>query len=392
MTPSRAFALDSVLAVCLALALGLVYLLDRAPPTLPVTVTPIPVVLTPETPAAPPLRLAVTPHQYDDMGKLLRQLGSGFNYTEISLDDLQDVSKLVSFDVVFLTCGTVPESWSAGDVGVAGDRPGVRLIRLNEQIVNRVKEALRTFVGRGGTLYASDWRLDQLNWTFPELFDQEPIVPGEAQTLTAEVVDPGLRDLLGPSVELKFDLPGWKPARFSGSQVTVYLRGSYLPHGNSSAITAPLLIKVPFQQGTIIFTSFHNEKVNSELETKLLRFLVFAAVTAKETAQTQKTMISGGFPKQKTTMISASAASPSVTQTYANSKQGRLRFALSFRDQGAQLRLTVRGPGGQTQEQVGTSTFTVDVPDAAPGNWTYTVTAVKVPYENFPFTLTVGSD
>jgi hypothetical protein len=30
------------------------------------------------------------------------------------------------------------------------------------------------------------------------------------------------------------------------------------------------------------------------------------------------------------------------------------------------------------------------VPDAAAGEWTYTVTALKLPYPNFPFTVRIG--
>jgi hypothetical protein len=162
--------------------------------------------------------------------------------------------------------------------------------------------------------------------------------------------------------------------------------------GGGSPITAPLLVKAPFERGTIIFTSFHNEKVNNELETKLLKYLVFAAVTAKETAEAQKTMISGGFSPQKQNLLSASPETPSVTQSYVNAKRGRLRFALSFANQGAHLELTVRGPDGQAYRQEGTTTFMVDVPDAAPGTWSYTVTARRVPYPNFPFTLIIGGE
>ena len=92
--------------------------------------------------------------------------------------------------------------------------------------------------------------------------------------------------------------------------------------GRRRAITAPLLVKVPFQHGTIIFTSFHNEKVNSELETKLLRFLVFAAVTAKDTAAAQNIMISGGFSPQKQSLLSTSPESAPVTSTYKNTNAG----------------------------------------------------------------------
>lgn len=394
MTMNRAFAVDASVLAALVCALGIVFLADRAQGPAPASggVTITQKDEPPPPPPAPPLRLAVTPRQYDDMGTLLQQLGSGYHYTDISLEDLQDVSKLASYDVIFLTCGPYPGEWADSASFGDGDRPGTRRGRVKPEILSRIREALRTFVGRGGTLYASDWRLDWIHNSFAEMFDQEPIIPGIAQLLSAEVVDPGLRDALGQSaVDLKFELTGWKPARFGVDKATVYLRGEYQAQGGSR-LSAPLLVKVPYEQGTIIFTSFHNEKQNSAIETKLLKFLVFAAVTAREAAEAQKTMISGGFSPQKQNLLSASSEEPKVTQTYSNSRRRRLRFALSFSNQGAVLRLTVRGPDNKTYEREGPATFTIDVPDAAQGDWTYTVTAQKVPYPNFPFTMTVGGD
>jgi hypothetical protein len=390
MSISRTVAFDGSVAVALAVALGLVFLADRGHPP----VQPNPVQVTPEpepVPVAPPLRLAVTPRQYDDMGKLLGGLGSGFAHTEIPLESLEDVSKLADYDVVFFTCGTDAAHWLSKTNLGDGDRPGVHIAQWNDEVLERIREALRAYVGRGGTLYASDWRLNLIHLCFPELFDGGDIVEGAAQTLEADVVDDGLRDALGSSkVELKFDLPSWKPARFAADKATIYLRGEYRPKAGGDRITAPLLVKVPFERGTIIFTSFHNEKVNSELETKLLRFLVFAAVTAKDTAAAQKIMVSGGFSPQKQSLLSTSAESPPVTSTYKNARRRPLRFVLSFANQGAQLALSVQGPNAETFQQEGTSTFTIDVPDAAVGDWSYTVTARKVPYPNFPFSLSVG--
>ena len=336
MLNNRTLAIDGGIAVALIVALGIVFLADRGQG--PRQVDPGVVVVEqpkePEAPPPPPMKLAVTPPQFDDMGKLLSQLGSGYPYTEFPLEDLEDVSKLTQFDVLFLTCGGVPKSWVVGDVLVAGDRPGVSQVRVNEQILARVKSALRTFVGRGGTLYASDWRFNDLSIAFPELFDRLDVVTGAVQTVDAEVVDPGLRSRLGSKVSLRFDLTGWFPAQTAGAQTTTYLRGDYRPARGGPPITAPLLVKVTFEQGTIIFTSFHNEKVNSEVETELLKFLVFAAVTARESAQTQRTMISGGFKPQRQDLLSASPNAPSATQTYSNPKRGRLRFALALRIKG----------------------------------------------------------
>jgi hypothetical protein len=390
MTLSRDRAIDGGIALALLMTLGVVFLLDRGSPPAGVKLTPVSVQV-PEAPAPKPLRLAVTPHQYDDMGKLLDELGPGFRHEAIQLQDLEDSTKLNDYDVIFWTCGTSPENWTLpGNIGT-GARPGVYFVRPNLEIADRVKAALRQFVGRGGTLYVSDFWLSALGYCFPELRESEPIVTGREQNVSAEVVDPGLRTILGSTVELRFDLPGWYPARLAGAGSTIYLRGPYISEKGES-ITAPLLVKVPFEKGTIIFTSFHNEKVNSAIETKLLKFLVFSAVTAEEASKVQKTMISMGFSRRAETLLTPSSDQPAVTQTYSNPRRGRLRFALSFRNEGARLKLVVRAPDGKTREQAGTSSLAIEIADAAPGDWSYTVTALKVPYENFASTVTIGGD
>ena len=46
--------------------------------------------------------------------------------------------------------------------------------------------------------------------------------------------------------------------------------------------------------------------------------------------------------------------------------------------------------GNLYAEKEGNSTLAIDVPKAAPGEWKYTVTAISVPSDNFPFRVTVG--
>ena len=67
-----------------------------------------------------------------------------------------------------------------------------------------------------------------------------------------------------------------------------------------------------------------------------------------------------------------------------------MRFSLGFRNAGATLELALKSPDGKTFAWKDTSTFTLEVPHAQAGEWTYTVTRVHVPYENFPFTVTVS--
>jgi hypothetical protein len=335
-----------------------------------------------------PLRLAVTPPEYDDMGKLLDTLGPGYGYTTIPLDDLLDAERLAGYDVVFLTCGGAPREWLAERLR-DGDRGGVGVFRAKPEVLDMVHASLRTFVGRGGTLYASDMQFDLVATAFPELVDPATRGKGAVQTIQAEVVDPGLRRILGPTMELRFDMPAWRPAAFAGPEVTTYLRGTYeLRDGGRQ--TGPLLVSFPYQEGTVVFTSFHNEAQNTETELELLRHLVFAAVTAREAGKIRRTLVRGGFSPTERNLLSASTGSRPVTQTYPCPRRGTLRFVLGFEDQGARLRLSVIGPDGYRAEKTGTRTFSIEVPDAAAGQWQYTITPLSIPYQNFPFTLSIG--
>jgi hypothetical protein len=387
---------DGVVALGLLLAVAAVYRLDRGDSRDGAGKTPAETKLVvrevtkkPEPPPIKPLRLAVTPAHFDDMGKLLDSMGPGFKYQTIELDELLDKNRLSQFDVIFFTCGTIPDSWVKQKFS-SSLRPGTIQVEAKQEVLDKVAENLKSFVNRGGTLYASDLRLGFVDRAFSGFVDGSKVRSGKPQSVAADVVDPTLGQLLGSSqVALKFDQPGWLPAAIYGKAVQVYLKGRY-ETADGDRLETPLLVRFPFGQGAIIFTSFHNEKQTSDVEQKLLKFLVFSVVTAKTESSVTRTMIEGGFSPASRNLLSASPESPSVTQAYLCKKSGPLQFALGFENRGASLKLKVSGPDGSEFEKEGTSTFTVDVPAAAIGEWKYTVTAVKVPYENFPFTLTIG--
>jgi hypothetical protein len=327
------------------------------------------------------LRLAVTPTKeargdngglirWDDMGKLLDQLGSGYRYDLVQPADIaQEPSKLDAYDVLFLTCA-----------------PG------GEEL----KHALAEFVARGGTLYASDWRFDAVAAAFPEVVDRDGIASGTPQELVAEVIDPALRDVIGSTLPLKFDLSRWKIAAFAGPRVTPLLRGAYMREryrddGKGTPATGAFLVKFTHGKGTVIFTSFHNEKQNSELEIKLLQHLVFQLVNATVDAEVTETNERAGFEPTKSNLLSAPKDNPQVTKSYTHAKAGPLRFSLAFRNEGARLRVDLHSPDGKVFHWDGTSTLILEVPDAAAGEWRYTITALQLPYENFPFSATFGA-
>ncbi len=395
MDPLR-LLIDTGAALGLLLALGLVFAIDsgRADPKavgaekdrhkliVEEIEQPVPA-------AVDPLRIGVTPPEYDDMGKLLDTLGSGYRYHTITFDDLLDEQRLGEYDVVFVTCGNVPPKWVGQRVRDAG-RDDVAYSEVRPEVTRRIKENLRRYVGRGGTLYVSDLLFDLLAIAFAELVDSAKVGSGAQQTVDAEVVDPGLQRLLGrKTIPLHFDKPAWRPAAFAGPQVATLLSGTYQTT-DGETVTGPLLVQFPFQDGNVIFTSFHNEKQHSETELELLRYLVFTTVTAQTDTKVKRTMVRGGFSPVDRNLLSASPKDQSVTRTYENPGERDLRFVLGFEKRGAELRLSVVGPGGRHQERSGNSTLAIDLPRAAKGRWKYTITPVSVPYENFPFTLTVG--
>jgi hypothetical protein len=395
----RQVGFDAAIAVGLLIALSIVYIVDRSSrretaansgaPKLEITEQNE--VEVSETTKEKPLSIAVTRSDevYDDVGKLLGELGQGYRYTEIDLADIRDYDKIAQFDLIFLTCGTHPKSWLGTAIG-SGDRPGVKTFTWNESVINQLRASLDKFLEKGGTIYASDWQFAILQAVYPRDIDGSRFILGEGrQHVEAEVVDESLREIIGQSLQLRFDLDGWKPAAFRANQMKIYLEGEYRAM-DGRKVRAPLLVKYPRGKGQVIFTSFHNEKQNSAAETKLLKFLVFAAVTARMETKITTTLVNGGFSPSKQSLLSVDKTQ-SVTQTYKNKKAGKLLFVLGFAQEGAELELQVTAPDGSIASRKGSSTLQIELPESIAGDYQYTITAHKVPYPNFPFTLTIGN-
>ena len=252
------WGIDLLVALGLAGALGAVFVLA---PDAPARQNPADQVVTSaktvvdvveqEAPAVAPPKLAATPAEYDDVGGLLRALGKAYDFDPLPLDSLQSPKALADYDILFLSCGTFPASW-LGDFVEAGQR-GTEVYSWKPEVKERVDRTLREFVEGGGTLYASDWRFNLVGSAFPEFVDFEAIADGTAQNVKADVVDEGLREKIGPVIDLRFDLAGWKPAAFRGTEVVTILSGSY-EKSDSTRATAPLLVKFPVGKGTVIFT------------------------------------------------------------------------------------------------------------------------------------------
>lgn len=157
-----------------------------------------------------------------------------------------------------------------------------------------------------------------------------------------------------------------------------------------SRISGPLLAKMPFGDGCIIFTAFHNGKQRSRGEVELLRYLVYTTVTARLEARTKEQLVEAGFTAARHDLVTRSPGSPERKGAYKCSRPGRLRFALGFNGEGVRLRLDLTSPDGRTAVHATIEPVVVEVRDAAAGDWTYTVTAERLPSDNFPFTITIA--
>ena len=188
--------LDTMVAVFLIATLGAVSWLDRIAPKVMTNKGKEFPPTKPEVVTKPPLmRLAVIRGTFDDMGRLHETLGPGDRFEEVTEEALRDPSVSTRFDAIFLTCDDHSKAPQGPPLG----------------------PALREFVTRGGTLYASDLRFDDLKAAFPEFIDAKSVTQGvKKESLRASVSDPGLRDVLGPELPLHFDLDGWRPAAFGG--------------------------------------------------------------------------------------------------------------------------------------------------------------------------------
>lgn len=378
------YFMDAGVAIALVVMLGGVYVFDslfaRPPEVQSVPIDP--------PPKSRPLRLAVTipPHQFDDIGRVLTQLGEGYDFKTINLDDLRNVELLSTFDVVFATCGTMPQSW-LGDVIGAGDR-NTTTYSFRDDAVKALRESLRTFVENGGTVYASDWQYPLIALSFSE-FRDETALPGDVQELDARVVDEGLLERIGKTIHLRFDLPDWRPAAFSGRAVQKVLVSGYRSTDGQQA-ESPLLVKFPFGKGNVIFTSFHNEKNVSKQQFELLKYLVFSTVTARAESEGTRDLVSGGFSIQAGSLVTPTKDNLSFTKTYMCKNSGGLHFVLAFEaNPNALIELQVVGPNRKVYSKEGNSTIRIEIPDAAVGTWKYTATAKKMPFENFPYKLSV---
>ncbi len=215
-----------------------------------------------------PLKIGVTPAGFDDIGMLLKSLG--YNITVISLSDLLDFSTISAYDIIALNC----------DGGL-------------EDYASQAKINLKKFVENGGKLYASDWAYIFIEEAFPDYIDfpANPYI-GDSQTTKAHISDQNLSKYLGVTeAEIVYDLGAWVVIDNVSSSTNVLISGDVSSSGYKSSLinpqtrssqikksissinsVRPLAVSFNYGNGSVVYTTFHNESQINESVKHILEY------------------------------------------------------------------------------------------------------------------------
>ena len=178
-------------------------------------------------------KIYVTAPGWDDIGQVLASMGVAFEPFAGDYD----------CDLLFFNCGT-------SDV-------------LDP-------DSLRRFVDGGGCLYASDLTSSVISSTFPGMFRFGG--SGVAGTVAANVLDDELRQIVGDSTAVYFDMSSWSV--LEGCQGETLVEAAE----GSAYSGRPLMVEAGFGNGAIFYTCFHNRAQVSDQERLLLQLLVLKQI------------------------------------------------------------------------------------------------------------------
>jgi hypothetical protein len=178
----------------------------------------------------------VTSPGYDNIGEVLRSMGVPFEPFGGVYDGC---------DLLFLNCGT-------------------------HDLLDQT--SLKRFVYAGGCLYASDLTSGLLTSAFPGKFRFGG--SGQPGLVAADIVDDELRQVVGDSTTIHFDMPSWSVLQDCQGEILVQAAAGTAYAGR------PLMVEVDYGDGAVFYTSFHNRAQVSEQEKALLQLLVLKQISA----------------------------------------------------------------------------------------------------------------
>ncbi len=193
-------------------------------------------------------KIYVTSPGWDNIGEVLKSMGVAFERFTGEYD----------CDLLFVNCGTKDHLDQA---------------------------SLQRFVYAGGCLYASDLTSSLIAAAFPEMFQFGG--SGRPGMVAANVVDDELRQIVGKSTKIHFDMGSWA--------VLQGCRGETLVEAAKGTAYAgrPLMVEVEFGEGAVFYTSFHNRAQLSKHEKVLLQLLVLKQISTSSNttvAQTSRSL------------------------------------------------------------------------------------------------------
>ena len=176
-----------------------------------------------------------------------------------AVDFLTDGSKLNTYDVLFIDCGSTPAN-VMNDYG------------------SQISPNLKAFVKKGGSIYASDYGFPYFADTWPGAvkFPSDPYVVDGNQTLLGHVIDPPLFAYLGKdNVSIDFGLGPLTEVTGVDPDTMVHIEGYFKQFG----ATLPIMMSfVPTPGGgRVVYTTFHNDEqgaIKKDLSA-ILNYVVF---------------------------------------------------------------------------------------------------------------------
>ena len=220
-----------------------------------------------------PLTTLVVQGDYDDAQGLVLPFGFPTEYVDGQDGDelaalLSDLDLRSSYDLIIVESGIAEDGVLRG----TGDVP------------DQVVAGVQAYVEAGGVLLVTDWSYDLVLRAFPGYvsFVGDDDTADSAQTgvsdqISAVVSDDGLATASGmDSVDLAFSRPGWAVVTGHDPGVSPLLQGPvvYEKDGVASSIDlAPLLIRFPRGEGTVVFSAFSLEENDDAQGLALFRAL-----------------------------------------------------------------------------------------------------------------------
>ncbi len=319
--------------------------------------------------------LGVTPTGYDNIGSVLSRSEINYPWAEMPLENLKYLPYLEQYDTVFINCSQ------------------------NVQNSPDVATAIQDYVRGGGSIYASDWAYEYIRDAFPgfiTFYGENPKI-GSPGSVVADIVDSGLAKYINPdyppnTIELNYNLNIWVVIDGVSANTTVHLRGD-IQTSIGQLYDKPLTVSFtpyPESPGKVIYTTFHNEAQQNDIEKKLLEYLVLIPTTSELTKEAKEYIKSFGVYAKETNINTIDIGAISPQFTYNLGKSDTLVFGANW--SGGTIGLSIYSPDGSLYDQLLSDSppVAIVIPEAQTGNWKYQITGINVPYDNYPYVVVVG--